>query len=71
MHGAENEDAVLSTLYSLILNNSRASSIQLNTFSAPEFVVLDSCSDATVNEVLLSTGWVVSGSAHEARPSIE
>ncbi|CAM9507284.1 unnamed protein product, partial [Ascophyllum nodosum] len=56
-HGAQNEDVSLSTMYGLIVNNSMASSIQLNTFAAPEFVVLDSCSDGTVNEVMLSTGY--------------
>ncbi len=55
-HSTQNEDAALSTLADLILENSEVSSMPLDTFSAPTLVASSNCSSSEVNEVLLVEG---------------
>lgn len=55
-HTAQNEDAALSTLADLILDNSEVSSMLLDTFSTPTLVASSNCSSVEVNEVLLVEG---------------
>lgn len=55
-HDTQNEDAVLSTLSGLILNNSMVSSMALDAFTAPDTVTLSTCSSPEVTEVYLADG---------------
>ena len=55
-HTTQNENVTLSTLQGLVQRNSLVSSIQLDTFSVPEFTAWGSCADNVVNEVQLSQG---------------
>lgn len=55
-HSTQNEDAALSTLTDLILDNSAVWSMPLDTFSAPDLVASSNCSSAEVNEVTLAEG---------------
>ncbi|CAB1109758.1 unnamed protein product [Ectocarpus sp. CCAP 1310/34] len=57
-HSTQNEDAALSTLTNLILNNSLVSSIPLDSFSAPDLVTSSDCSSTEMNEVTLAEGLV-------------
>ncbi|CBN76582.1 peroxinectin precursor [Ectocarpus siliculosus] len=56
-HSTQNEDAALSTLKNLILNNSLVSSIPLDSFSAPDLVTSSNCSSTEMNEVTLAEGY--------------
>ncbi|CAM9782649.1 unnamed protein product, partial [Ectocarpus sp. 12 AP-2014] len=56
-HSTQNEDAALSTLTNLILNNSLVSSIPLDSFSAPDLVTSSNCSSTEMNEVTLAEGY--------------
>lgn len=55
-HSTQNEDAALSTLSVLILNNSEVSSMDLDAFRAPDVVASSTCASADDNEVMLADG---------------
>ena len=55
-HDTLNEDAALSTLSVLILNNSEVSSMDLDAFMAPDVVASSTCASADDNEVMLADG---------------
>ena len=55
-HDTQNENAVLSTISDLIMNNSLISSIPLDAFTAPDMVAVSSCSSTEVAEVYLAEG---------------
>lgn len=55
-HDTQNEDAELSTLWGLIMNNSLVSSMSLDAFTAPDTVASSTCSSTEVAEVYLAEG---------------
>lgn len=55
-HDTQNEDAALSTLRGLILNNSLVSSMALDAFTAPDTAASSTCSSTEVTEVYLADG---------------
>lgn len=58
-HDTLNEDAALSTLGGLILNNSLVSSMALDAFTAPGSVASPTCPSTEVTEVYLADECVV------------
>ena len=55
-HDTQNEDAALSRLSALILNNSLVSTMALDVFRAPDVVAASLCSSTDDNEVMLADG---------------
>lgn len=55
-HLTQNEDAALSTLSALILNNSMVSSMGLDAFRAPDVAAASLCASIDNNEVMLADG---------------
>lgn len=55
-HTTQNEDAALSTIRGLILNNTDISSMSLDAFRAPEVVASSVCASTDENEVMLADG---------------
>ncbi|CAN0378435.1 unnamed protein product, partial [Laminaria digitata] len=56
-HDTQNEDAQLSTLCGLIMDNSLVSFMSLDAFTAPDTVASSTCSSTEVTEVYLAEGY--------------